>query len=81
MYCKYYQAHVLRHKAWFFVGALRSFDHLVFERTYDKEKSIFEFFVPNQLEKYFLDLIAYFQEKNIVTEFVELPNRFLQENK
>ncbi len=75
MYCKYYQAKVTRNKAWFFAGGLRSFDHLVFDRTIDKENSIFEFFVPADLEQYFLEIMHYFENEKIITEFKELPNR------
>ena len=74
-YCSYYQAVVQREKAWFFAGVLRSFEHLVFERTLDKEKSIFEFFVPVDLESYFLDLMSYFQNEGIVRDLEKLPNR------
>jgi hypothetical protein len=74
-YCSYYQAAVQKEKAWFFVGVLRSFEHLMFERTLDKEKSIFEFFVPSDLENYFLDLMHYFQNEGIVRNLEKLPNR------
>lgn len=73
--CSYYQAHVVPAQAWFFVGILRSFEHLCFDRTLDVEKSIFEFFVPQDLEQPFLALMHLFQERGIVTEFHSLPNR------
>ena len=76
MYCKYYQAHILRNKVWFFAAALRSSDHLVFERTFDKAESIFEFFVPEKLESYFLDLMGHFEHLGIVSQLKKLPNRF-----
>lgn len=80
MYCKYYQAHVLKNKVWFLVSALRSFDHLVFDRTYDKEKSIFEFFIPADLEPYFLDLMHYFEKNGLIFSFQELPNRLQKDS-
>ena len=76
MYCKYYQAQVIKNKAWFFVGAIRSFEHLAFDRTFNKEHSIFEFFVPKELEKYFLDVMHYFEKQGIISNFSKLPNRF-----
>src|SRR3546814_7842172 len=45
---------------WFFVGALRSFEHIAFDRTIDVESSIFEFFVPQDTEEYFVELMGYF---------------------
>ncbi len=80
MICLYYQAHVTREKVWFFVGVLRSFEHLVFDRTFDKEHSIFEFFVPKDLNQYFLDLMQYFQDEGIVHNLQELPNRLKNKN-
>lgn len=76
MLCQYYQAHVPREKAWLFVGILRSYDHLVFERTLDKEKSIFEFFVPADLEHYFLDLMENLKAKNLVCNLQKYLNRY-----
>lgn len=76
MYCKYYQAHILRNKVWFFAAALRNSDHLVFERTYDKAESIFEFFIPEKLEPYFLELMLYFENAGVVSQLKQLPNRF-----
>jgi hypothetical protein len=77
MLCLYYHAQVAKEKVWFFVGALRSFEHLVFDRTFDKERSIFEFLVPEDLNKYFLDLMEYFINEDIVYNLHKLPNRFV----
>lgn len=70
--CIYYQAKVERSKAWFFVGILRSYDHLVFERTVCKESSTFEFFVPTDLNVYFLDLMSYFEKNHIIRDLISL---------
>jgi hypothetical protein len=73
--CVYYQAHVVPQEAWFFVGVLRSFEHLCFDRTLEKERSIFEFFVPSELEASFVHLMTYFQNRGIVVDLKKLPNR------
>ncbi|MGE0207407.1 MAG: hypothetical protein AB7R69_06175 [Candidatus Babeliales bacterium] len=75
MYCKYYQAQVLKEKAWFFAGILRSFEHLAFDRTFDTANSIFECFVPQELEPCFLNLMHYFLQEGVVLNVQELPNR------
>jgi hypothetical protein len=75
MYCLYYQAHVNEKDCWYLVAVLRSFEHLVFDRTFDKKKSIFEFFVPHDLEYYFLEVMSYFEREHIVTYLEKLPNR------
>ena len=74
-YCSYYKAQVAKKKVWYFIGILRSFEHLAFERTIDKEQSIIEFFVPQDLEDYFLNLMHYFQKQEIVSNLQKLPNR------
>lgn len=76
-YCKYYQAKVKREKCSFFVAILRSFEHLCFDRTLDKKESLFEFFVPENNQDYFLEIINCFIDLNIVTEFKELENRLI----
>jgi hypothetical protein len=80
-YCYYYQATVRKTDAWFLVAILRSFEHLAFDRTLEKNSSRFEFFVPHDLEKYFLKLMSYFQKEGIVTHFEQLPNRLEAGNK
>lgn len=80
MYCLYYQAIVKRSECWFFVATLKSFEHLCFDRTLDKERSLFEFYVPVDQKNNFLNLIDYMIKANIVTDLVELPNRLSQSN-
>lgn len=74
-YCLYYQAHVEKKYCWFLVAILRSFEHVAFDRTLDKEKSIFEFFVPQDMEPIFLSLMHELQQKSIITYVYQLPNR------
>jgi len=80
MFCFYYTATVTRPGCWYLVAVLRSFEHLAFDRTIDKENSVFEFFVPEGNESDFLEFIRYFQEQGIVTEFKQLPNRLADPN-
>lgn len=75
--CSYYQAHVLKSKTWLFVAIMRSFEHCCFDRTFDKQQGIFEFFVPAQLEPDFIHIMNYFQDQAIVHSFHKLPNRLL----
>lgn len=77
MYCLYYQAHVNEKDCWYLVAILRSFEHLVFDRTFDKKNSIFEFFVPDDLDSYFLDIMSYFERESIISQLKKLPNRLL----
>lgn len=73
--CSYYQAIVSRPDTWFLTSVLRSFEHIVFDRTLDAEAGLFEFFVPMTTEKYFLEIMREFVEKGIVSELKKLPNR------
>lgn len=79
LYCSYYQANVVRQKMWFVVAAFRSFEHLSFDRAFDKQQCIFEFFVPQELEHDFVAIISHFVDHKIMSNVTKLPNRF-QEN-
>lgn len=76
-YCSYYQALVDRTNTWFLVAVLRSFEHCAFDRTYDAQKSMFEFFVPEDTEQTFLDVISYLQQEGIVFSYTKMPNRLM----
>ena len=77
MYCKYYTAHLEKTDVWKVTGALKSFEHLSFDRTMDKENSIFEFFVPAGNEKIFEEIMNYYVAMGIVTDFQERENRLI----
>lgn len=74
-FCLYYQAHVVKEQCWFMAATLRSFEHLTFDRTIDPKESIFEFFVPQGLEGYFLDIMAYYTSIGLISNLTKLPNR------
>lgn len=80
MYCLYYQAQVQEKYCWFFVAILRSFEHLAFDRTLDKTSSTFEFFVPQENESYFLSVMEYFKNQEIISNLNKLPNRLIDPN-
>lgn len=73
--CSYYQAHVKQDACWFFVATLRSYEHLCFDRTYDVERSIFEFFVPTEQEEVFVAFMQDMERRGVVSQFHKLPNR------
>lgn len=75
LYCSYYQAHIERELCWFVTATMRSYEHVAFDRTIDPATSLFEFFVPTATEKYFLELMVYFQAKGLVSNLQKLPNR------
>jgi hypothetical protein len=78
--CLYYQAKLVRAQVWFVVGILRSYEHLVFERTLDKQSSMFEFFVPVAGEHYFLELMQLFEQQGFVSNLEKLPNRLAEQH-
>lgn len=77
MYCKYYTAVVDKPNVWRVTGALKSFEHLSFDRTIDKEGSVFEFFVPEANQAIFEEVLNHFVKEGIVTDFVQKPNRLI----
>jgi hypothetical protein len=75
-YCLYFQSRVKKEKVWFLTSVLRSCEHLVLDRTIDLENSIFEFFVPSDFRDEFISLMEFFEEKKIISDLSEIPNRF-----
>ncbi len=61
-------------------GILRSFEHLCFDRTIDKEHSVFEFYVPPSLEGSFEEIMRYFEKEGIVCDLQKMQNRLLDPN-
>jgi hypothetical protein len=75
LYCSYYQAQVERELCWYVTAALRSYDHVCFDRTLDPATSLFEFFVPHDTEKYFLAVMNHFQSEGLVRDLRKVANR------
>jgi len=80
MYSSYYQAHISPAMCWFVTAALKSYEHLLFDRTIDVPNSVFEFFVAPSVEPWFLEIMAYMQEQGYVSDLKKLPNRLMDPN-
>lgn len=78
-YSLYYQATIRKEMVWFATATFRFTEHVLFDRTIDKEKSVFEFFVAPDQEHVFLDMMQKLQKKEVVTELQQLPNRFQEQ--
>lgn len=74
-YSAYYQVNVEKSKGWFFVGILRSFENMAFDRTLDKNLSLFEVFVAPDFEDEFLDVMQLLEDRKVVSNLQKLPNR------
>ena len=74
-YSLYYQAQLKKEEALFVVGTLKYFDHLCFDRTIDKEKLLYEFFVSPAQEDSFLKIMQLLTAKGLVFNLEKLPNR------
>jgi len=79
-YCLYYRAKIERELCWVVTSVLRYSEHLVFDRCYDKDQSIFEFFVAPDFEDVFLSIMHKFQEKGVTHYFEKMENRLLDPN-
>lgn len=79
-YCCYFQAHIVKEQVWFVTSMLRGDDHIVFDRTVDLQRSIFEFFVPENCVDQFLNIMRLLQQHGVVHGLVELPNRLRVQN-
>jgi hypothetical protein len=71
----YYQAHISKPETLGCVSILKSFDHVCFDRTLDASTGLFEFFVPESQEPFFLKLMHYFEKERVVKDIKRLPNR------
>lgn len=76
--CLYYQAHVDKQRCWLFVAIIRSFEHLSFDRTLDKETSLFEIFVPHAERATFESIMSELCALDVVIDWQQLPNRLEQ---
>ena len=74
----YYQAHVGRSYCNYLVAILKSFDHMVFDRTIDVENSIFEFFVPQAMVPMFLEVMSHLESEGILSNLKQKENRLLR---
>jgi hypothetical protein len=74
-YCLYYTARLDRSRCWLVSSLLRGTEHVAFDRSFDPQKSIFEFFVPEAMESVFLQVMEYLQKKQVVSELVKGSNR------
>jgi len=79
MYSLYYQAEVERSKCWIVSATLRYHEHLAFDRAFDVEKSIFEFFVSPDFEGDFLRVMLVLEKAGMIFDLKKLPNRIQQE--
>ena len=79
MYSLYYQAEVERSKCWIVSATLRYHEHLAFDRAFDVEKSVFEFFVSPDFEGDFLRVMLVLEKAGMVFDLKKLPNRIQQE--
>lgn len=75
MYCSYFQARVVPQDTWFFVATLRSNEHLCFDRTLDPSEGLFEFYVPQENEAFFVELMRHYEKIGIVSGFEKKENR------
>ena len=59
------------------MSILRSFEYISFDRTLNKEQSIFEFFVPQDTEDIFLDVMELLRKEGVIKTLEKLPNRLM----
>ncbi len=78
-YCVYYTARIERSLCWFVSSCLRGTEHVSFDRALDVENSIFEFFVPIDMEPVFLQVMDYLEKKQAVSDLTKRENRLMIE--
>ena len=78
-YSLYFQAYVTKELCWILSATLKYCEHVAFDRTIDKEKSIFEFFVPQELEHVFLDIMYELEQLGVIKSLQKMQNRLQSE--
>lgn len=76
-YSLYYQARVQRELCWLVTATVRFTEHVAFDRTIEKDDSIFEFFVSPDLEDVFLDVAHKLLQQGVFLDLKKLPNRLM----
>lgn len=79
-YSVYYQARVQKELCWMVTSTLRFCEHVAFDRTLEKDDSIFEFFVAPDMEDVFLDVAHKLLKRGIFLDLQKLPNRLMIED-
>ncbi len=79
-YCSYYVGHIKREKVWLLTAMLRGSEHVVFDRTIDVKESLFEFFVPVDMEHIFLELTDFFKKEGLLLSLTKKENRLLNDS-
>ena len=78
-YCLYYVAKVKRELCWVLSSALRGTENVAFDRALDKVESTFEFFVPKDMQKPFLQVMDYLIKQEVIIWLEEHKNRLINE--
>lgn len=74
-YSLYFQAYATKELCWMLSATLKYCEYVAFDRTLDKEKSIFEFFVTSDLEDVFLDIMRDLKKQGVIKSLQKMPNR------
>jgi hypothetical protein len=70
--CYYFSAKIAKENVVTVIALLRSSeDNLCFDRCFDKENSLFEFFVTEGMKKRFIEIINFFEKNNLIKDFSE----------
>ncbi len=78
-YSLYYQAKVQKELSWMVTASIRYLDHVAFDRTVDKQESVFEFFVTPDLEEEFLRVAHKLQDIGVFLSLEKLHNRLIDQ--
>lgn len=80
LYSVYYQAHIEKSKCYVVTSTMRYFSSIAFDRCFDVENSIFEFFVSPGFEQEFCAIMEVLQKKGVILQYQKLPNRLQPHN-
>ena len=61
-----YIGKIQRERAWLLSSVMRGTEHIAFDRCFDKQQGLYEFFVPHDTESIFLETMAYLTQQGVL---------------
>ena len=75
-YSHYFHAEVVIEKIWLIVSLVKTFDNVMYHRTYEDKERTMEFLVPDGTLEDFLVLMDFCKKAGYISSVEEVENRF-----
>ncbi|MFS8506726.1 MAG: hypothetical protein LVQ75_01165 [Candidatus Babeliales bacterium] len=72
----HYIGKIQRERAWLLSSVMRGTEHIAFDRCFDKQQGLYEFFVPQDTESIFLETMGYLAKEGVLLSLEKSCQRF-----